>query len=355
MKILFIVPYPLEKAPSQRFRFEHFFGMLNASGHDYSVSSFIDEKTWSILYKSGHGWQKFKGLMRGYMRRFYDILRLRKYDCIFIHREESPFGLPLLLWIAKSLLRKKVIFDFDDAIWIPNSSEHNAFVLMLKGHKNTSVFCRYASVVTAGNDYLCEYARQYGRKVVYLPTVVDTEHHHRLRATKKSGPFVIGWTGSHSTVQYLDELYPILLELSEKEDFEFHVVSDKEPNFVLPCMKFILWDAATEINSLQSFDIGLMPLPDDKWARGKCGFKALQYMALGIPALVSPVGVNTTIVDHGLNGFICSTSDDWKQNILLLMHDPALLAKMSGETREKVIRHYSVEAVRETFLSLFSS
>lgn len=354
MRILFIVPYPEGKAPSQRFRFEHYFNELKARNIHYDVSSFIDLDTWEVLYKPGFLLRKISGLIRGYLRRLKDLFRSNKYDFVFIHREFSPLGPPLMEWWLAKVCRVKIIYDFDDAIWIPNYSEHNSFTYYLKRYTNTRNLCRWAYKVSCGNDYLCNYARLFNTNVVYNPTIIDTDNQHNRLADLNNEKFVIGWTGSHSTIQYLDEVYPVIKELEKNYDFEFRVISDVKPSFELKSLKFIPWKKETEIDDLLGFSIGIMPLKDDQWAQGKCGFKALQYMALGIPALVSPVGVNTRIVDHGINGFHCRNAEEWKEVIIKCMTDRNLLRTLSKSTREKIVNHFSVASNKENFISLFS-
>ncbi len=354
MRILFIVPYPPGLAPSQRFRFEHYFAEMEARHISYDISSFIDLKTWDILYKPGHFFKKMAGLCRGYWRRFKDLLRSRHYDYVFIHREFSPLGPPLMEWWLAKICKARIIYDFDDAIWIPNYSEHNTLAYYLKRYANTRNLCRWAYKVSCGNEYLCNFSRLYNTKVVYNPTVIDTVNYHNRTSNPVKEKFVIGWTGSHSTIQYLEEIYPVIKELEQEYHFAFHVISDVRPEVNLRSLHFVEWKKETEIDDLLNFSIGLMPLRNDQWAQGKCGFKALQYMALGIPALVSPVGVNTRIVDHGINGFHCRNHHEWKTAMVQCMTDRDLLSRMAKATREKVIKEYSVTSNKENFFSLFS-
>lgn len=354
MRIFFIVPYPLSKAPSQRFRFEQYFRYLSSKGIGFEVSSFLDEETWDIIYKPGFLFQKLMGIIRGYFTRFKSLFYIWKYDYIFIHREVVPFGPPVFSWILSRVFGKKIIYDFDDAIWIPNASEHNKMMFYFKLYSNTGRLCKLAYKVSCGNKYLQRYARQYNKNAVYNPTTIDTEGYHNTIKDQHTEKFVIGWTGSHSTIQYLDELLPVFEELEKKYSFELHIISDGKPKFKLKSLVFKPWNKDTEIEDLMCFNVGLMPLSDDRWAKGKCGFKALQYMSLGIPALVSPVGVNATIVEDGVDGFICETLGDWKNRIVSLMEDRELLIKLSKNTRKKIIDKYSVASNKENFLKLFS-
>jgi glycosyltransferase involved in cell wall biosynthesis len=171
------------------------------------------------------------------------------------------------------------------------------------------------------------------------------------------GPLVIGWTGTHSTLKYLLPLVPVLAQLeAEGLAFEFRVISNQPPEFDQPLrsLRFVPWQKATEIPDLLTFHVGLMPLEDDPWAKGKCAFKALQYMALGIPALVSPVGMNTEVVQDDYNGYICRTPDDWHQRLQQLLTDGAHRQALGAAARATIEKRYSVVANTPNFLNLFS-
>jgi glycosyltransferase involved in cell wall biosynthesis len=356
MRILFVVPYPEGVAPSQRFRFEQYFPTLAEEGVDYTVEPFLDRGTWAILYKPGHTLQKATGILRGFARRVGLLFRVLSYDFVFIHREASPVGPPFFEWFISRVLRKKIIYDFDDAIWLPNTSENNRIAAGLKWHQKVGSICRWAWKVSCGNRYLQEYALQFNPNAIVNPTTIDTEHlHNQVKdQVEKDGPVVIGWTGTHSTLKYLEPLVPVLRQLEEKHEFKFSVISNQAPAFSLRSLVFKPWRKETEIADLLRFNVGVMPLQEDPWAKGKCGFKALQYMALGIPALVSPVGMNTEVVDHGRNGYICQDTADWFRSLELLLKDEALRLKLGAEAREKIISHYSVNSNRDNFLQLFT-
>ncbi len=171
----------------------------------------------------------------------------------------------------------------------------------------------------------------------------------------KSDRIVIGWTGTHSTLSYLDLVVPVIQSLEKKlhNQFEFHVIADKNPNFELSSLRFIKWSKESEIQDLLKFDIGLMPLTDDLWAKGKCGFKALQYMAIGIPVIASPVGVNKNIIDEGVNGFLCKSLSQWEEKIVQLIKDQELRKRMGDAGRFKIVNNYSLDSNSGNFLSLF--
>lgn len=351
MKVLILAPYPQGEAPSQRFRFEQYFKVLQENGIEYQFQSFLDQKTWDILYKKGFAGQKALGIIKGFFRRIGILFTLKKYDKVFIHREATPIGPPIIEWIIAKILRKKIVYDFDDAIWLENTSKENSIVGALKWHSKTADICKWSKTISTGNKYLTDYAKNFNSNVNVNPTTIDTNHQHIPESHKNSKP-VIGWTGTHSTAKYLKELIMTLKELSEQVDFTFLYISNQPPDFELPNLEFIKWNREAEITDLNKIDIGIMPLDDDEWATGKCGFKALQYMALEIPALVSPVGVNQEIVDDGINGFHCKNSIDWKEKIMKLMDNQGLRNKMGKEGRKKVIEKYSVESNTQNFLNI---
>lgn len=353
-RILFLFPYPEGEAASQRFRFEQYYNALQQRGFEVHKQAFLDQATWHILYKPGHTAKKILGTLKGYLRRLGAMFTLGKYDYIFVHREAEFFGPPMFEWIIAKVAGKKIIYDFDDAIWLRNTSESNGFVGKFKKYDNAIPVCRMAYKVSCGNEYLRKFAAQYNANACYNPTTIDTEHLHNRVKNQHGDGFVIGWTGTHSTMRYMNDLVPVLERLEQKYQFTFHVIADRAPDFKLKSLRFTKWKKETEIEDLLQFNVGVMPLVDDKWAQGKCGFKALQYMALGVPALVSPVGVNTRIVDDGLNGFLCSTPDDWYNALSKLMEDRQLLVTMGANTRRKIEEAYSVKSNTENFISLFS-
>lgn len=354
MNVLFLIPYPLGVAPSQRFRFEQYFSALEKNKISYVAVPFLDDKVWDVLYAKGNFGHKIFAVLKGFVKRYLLLFSLHKYEYVFIHREAAPVGPPILEWLIAKVFRKKIIFDFDDAIWLANTSESNKVFSVLKFYGNTKSICKWAYKVSCGNDYLCNFAKQFNSNVVYNPTTIDTENYHNKSKQTTNHKLVIGWTGSHSTVQYLDDLIPVFKELENDFGFELCVISDRKPEFELKSLNFIQWKKETEIEDLLCFDVGIMPLRDDKWSNGKCGFKALQYMSLGIPALISPVGVNTKIVDHDVNGFICNTNDDWKNYLSLLFSDKNKLNELSARTREKIVNNYSVKSNTDNFLLLFA-
>jgi glycosyltransferase involved in cell wall biosynthesis len=355
IKILFLVPYPLDCAPSQRFRFEQYFEVLKENNVSFDCQSFIDEQTWKILYKKGYFLRKTLGILKGFLRRLYILLFLKKYDFVFIHREAAPIFPPFFEFVIAQVLGKKIIYDFDDAIWLPNTSSQNRISAFVKFHQKVGLICSWSYKISAGNDYLCEYARLFNPQVILNPTTIDTNHHKGIKRQQllEKEKIVIGWTGSHSTLKYLTEIESVIQEIAHNHSFSFLVISNQKPDNQIDNLVFQQWNKASEIQDLLRIHIGIMPLTDDEWAKGKCGFKALQYMSLGIPALASPVGVNTKIITNGENGFLCNTPQEWKEKLILLIENESLRIELGKKAQQTVEEYYSVKSNRDNFLNLF--
>ncbi|WP_051203992.1 glycosyltransferase [Hugenholtzia roseola] len=363
--IVFLVPYPFDIAPGQRFRYEQYLEALRENDFSFEIFSFLDEKTNRILYKKGNTLQKVWGVLKGYFKRLFHIWAAQKADFVFIYREATPLGAPWVEWFLAKILRKKIIYDFDDAIWIETAqTEKKTWKHRLRNAPKVKKICVWSYKISVGNAFLKQNAETFvkagaGRAQVILnPTTIDTVYKHNLykNQTLSAGEkIVIVWTGSHSTLLYLDLILPILAELEQEFDFIFRVICDKNPNLPLKNFEFCAWNAQTEIEDLVVGNIGLMPLKTDAWSEGKCGFKALQYLALGIPAIVSPVGVNCQIVQQGQTGFWATTSAEWKQALQTLMQDANLRTEMGRKGRELVEKRYSVQANTANFLSLFTT
>jgi glycosyltransferase involved in cell wall biosynthesis len=354
-KILFLVPYPLGIAPSQRFRFEQYFDRLKEAGYAFDVKPFLDERAMHYLYEPGNFFRKVCKVKLGLWKRLLQLFRLGEYQYVFVHREAAAIGPPVFEWLITKIFRKKVIFDFDDAIWLKNTSSTNSVISFFKRYRNAENVCSWAWKVSCGNDYLADHARKFNKNVVVNPTTIDTENHHN-RVKEFSGEKVtIGWTGTHSTIKYLDAIVPILKKLEKEFDFNVLVIADRKPDFDLKSLQFVAWNKQSEIDDLLKMDVGVMPLENDKWANGKCGFKALQYMALGIPAIVSPVGVNTKIVDHGTNGWLCQSPEEWERVLRQILEKQLELKDFSVAARTKIEAHYSVKSNTLNFLHLFAN
>jgi glycosyltransferase involved in cell wall biosynthesis len=355
-KILFICPYPTGLAPSQRFRYEQYIHQLQQKGFLTVIKPFFTEKTYSAFYQNGGLLAKIHAITESYFIRLSLLFQLHSFDLVFIHREAAPAGPPIVEWAIAKIVRKKIIYDFDDAIWLTDKTDESPFTRLLRWRSKVGLICRWSYKVSCGNNYLATYAKQFNNDVIINPTTIDTTHSHipPLVNTKTDEIITIGWTGSHSTLKYLRMIIPPLQALERKyPKIKYLVICDEDADLRLKNKIFRAWNKETEIMDLSTIDIGLMPLPNDAWTRGKCGFKALQYMAMGIPTVLSPVGVNKEIVQSGVEGYWCTSFEEWFDCLEKLILNPAKRSEMGKRGRRKVIDSYSVASNSANFLSLF--
>jgi glycosyltransferase involved in cell wall biosynthesis len=352
-KVLFIVPYPKGEAPSQRFRFEQYLSILKENQVDYQIETFWSKEAWSILYKDGNKIKKTIAFIIGVLKRFLLLLKIRDVQLIFIHREALPIAPPIIEFLLAKALRKKIIYDFDDAIWLPNTSKQNKIVRWIKFHSKVSSICRWSWKVSCGNTYLAEYAKKYNHQVYINPTTIDTTYHKTARDNSHRQKICIGWTGTHSTNKYFESMELVLSALVRNFSVEILAISDQKPNVSFDNFTFVKWNKLDEIKQLDHIDIGIMPLQNSIWELGKCGFKALQYMAMGIPAIASDVGVNNQIIAHGKNGFLCSNDEEWLQYLGELISSETLRKSIGEKGRKRAMDFYSVQSNSNLFLSLF--
>jgi glycosyltransferase involved in cell wall biosynthesis len=304
-RILFIGPHRPNRNGSQRFRMEQYFPYLEQNGFVCDYSWFIDEKDDKVFYSKGRMLRKAMIFLKATAVRLRDVLRANKYDVIFVQREAFMTG-SVFFEKRFSKSRAKLVFDFDDAIWLEDISSANQRFRWLKRPSKTKDIISIADAVIAGNDFLATYACQYNKNVWQLPTAVDTNIY--LPGVKSDKNRVcIGWSGSKTTVRHFEMLVSVLKELKAHYDNRIHFLLIGDKNFQADGLdvECIDWRFESELIDLNRIDIGLMPLPPDQWSLGKCSFKAIQYMSLKIPPVVSPVGMNKELVTHGADGFFC--------------------------------------------------
>jgi len=356
IKVLFVVPYPLNTAPCQRFRFEQYFDLLKCKGITYAVDPFVSPGLHRIIYKKGKYIAKFLYTFCCFLRRFYTVIRAFRYDIVFIHRETSPFGFIFFELFLKHA-GKKIIFDFDDAVYLPNFSGANNIARLFKNYNKIKKIISISDVVIAGNSHLERYAVNFNKNVIVIPTTIDTDKYPLIeKERRKNAPVCIGWSGSYTTIQHFILLENVFKRLRDKFNVTIKTIgapSDFSMKYIPIVAK--IWCLENEIEELSGFDIGVMPLPDDEWGRGKCGLKALQYMALGIPAVCSPVGVNREIIQDGVNGFLANSEEEWIEKLSKLIKDHSLRKEIGIAGRKTVEERYSLARNGPVFLDILNN
>ena len=283
-------------------------------------------------------------LIGGYLGRFWQLLTRRDHDLVWVHYELFPY---LPGWVERLILvsRKPVVVDYDDATFHQYDASSNWLVRQLLRRKLAPLL-RAATVCICGNRYLRDYAVQYCANSIILPTVVDTDAYVPAAGRRHAGPVTIGWIGSPSTWVLVRPYLGLLSDRSERFGIEVRVVGagavDEADKF--PGLKLIDWSQDSEIAEVQKMDIGIMPVWDGPFQRGKCGYKLVQYMACALPVVASPVGVNRDMVVDGENGFLANSVDEWREILTRLILEPELRARLGKAGRIRAEQHYSLAA-----------
>ena len=352
-KVLIITAHRKDRAPNQRFRFEQYLDFLKENGFECHLSFLISEKDDNVLYKHGHYLEKTVIFFKSALRRAIDVINSSKYDLIFVCREGFLTGTTLF---EEMLHKSKVpmIYDFDDAIWHFDVSEANKKFGWLKNPGKTAKLISMADLVFAGNDYLADYAHHHNDQVVVIPTTIDLSEYHQVPFAERE-TICIGWSGSITTIRHFGMAIPVLKTIKEKygNRVSFKVIGDSNYRNHELGITGLAWKKETELQELAGIDIGIMPLPDDEWAKGKCGLKGLQYMALGIATVMSPVGVNSEIIQDQINGMLASTDDEWVLKLSQFIDDSALRRTCAENGRKTVEAKFSVDAVKGDYLKYF--
>jgi glycosyltransferase involved in cell wall biosynthesis len=343
MRVLALSPVPYEGAGC-RFRIAHYIPYLATQGIDVTVAPFYDRQFFGLVYDRRRYARKAWLFLKLTAARVAIIARAGRYDAIWIYREAFPVGPPILEAML-SALGRPLLYDFDDAVFLPNTSEVNRYVGALKYPRKIGRIIRYCDEVIAGNEYLASFARRFNPSVHVIPTAVDTTVFvPRAAARPADAPPVIGWIGTPTTAAYLATIGPSLAALSATHTFTFRV-SGAGSTLAFPGVQVESrpWSLAGEVELFNTCDIGVYPLPDDDWARGKCGFKAIQFMACGVPVVASPVGVNRDIIEDGVNGFLAATAADWHGKLARLVSDASLRQRMAAAARRTIQERYSLD------------
>lgn len=353
--ILFLALHRKNRSPGQRFRFEQYIPLLEQAGFECTLSPLLDEKADKAFYSHGNYFKKAMIVFRGFFKRLKDLRRAKKYGIVFIYRDAFFLG---NTWFEKKLSRLpcKIIMDFDDAVWLMDVSVGNRKLAFLKNPGKTEKIIKYSDLIITGNSYLASYAMGFNNNTSIIPTTIDTSYHVPGDLPKKDG-VCIGWTGTETTVKHFEGILPVLIRIKEKygQKIYFKLVSNNQISFPELELESTIWDAGSEIGQLLEMDIGIMPLPDDEWSKGKCGFKGLQYMSLEIPAIMSPVGVNTQIIENNVNGLLVKSDMDWFDGLSKLIEEPLLREKLGKAGRETVENRFSVNSQKEKYIRLFES
>jgi glycosyltransferase involved in cell wall biosynthesis len=353
LRVLALLPKPIA-SPSGRYRAFQLKPALFDHGIDLEIRSLLDAPALERVYRPGRQIEKMLDLVRGMRRRLEDIRHAEDFALVFVHREAWPL---IGFRVDRRLARRRIpwIFDFDDAVFLPNVSEANRLVSWLKPFDQPARLVAGARAVAAGNAWLAEWARRQrpGRSrddIEVIPSAVDTDRW--APRARDPGPPRLVWIGTPWTAPYLKTLRPAIERLGERiPDLEFHVIGG---DFHAANIRVVLhrWSVETEIDLVGRCDVGLAPLPDNDWSRGKCGLKLLLYMALGLAAVASPIGVHQEIIAHRANGWLAPSPEAFAEGAEALLRDPELRARLGAAARATVEARYSIHAVAPRLAAL---
>jgi glycosyltransferase involved in cell wall biosynthesis len=339
MNILLLSRYTRMGA-SSRLRTMQYLPDLAREGLSVQVAPFFDDAYLQALY-SGHG---ARGSTAGYM--IQRIMQMRRHpapDLIWMEKEALPW-VPWFIERAVFPHGVPIVCDFDDAIFHRYDKHRRAAVRALLGRKIGKVMAA-SDLVMVGNPYLADHARRAGATLVEtIPTVVDLQSYDVDLTNKSNDTPRIGWVGTPVTWKGLAQpVHKVLESLLVQHRALFRAVGASMKPETIGTLEIIPWTEDTEVSLIKSMDVGVMPLPDTLWARGKCGYKLIQYMACGVPVVASPVGVNRDIVEHGVNGFLAESDNEWRAAVNALLNDSDLRRRMGAAGRRRVEEQYSLQ------------
>ena len=354
-KILIICPFPEGEAAGQRLKYEQFINHWEENGYEVSISSFMDYQMWKVVYTKGNYLKKVLGTIKGYARRIKDIFRLKKFDIIYVFMWVTPFGTSLFERIFR-LISKSVIYDIEDNAMMTQSSSLNPIMKLFKSSKKIKFLIKNSDYVITSSPFLNDDCIKLNnnKSSIFISDAIDLKRYSPNNPYSNENIVVIGWTGTFSSMMYLDLLRNTFLELNKRTKFKLRVIGNF--NYQLPGinLEVINWTKANEIKDLQGIDIGIYPLTQDNWVLGKSGLKALQYMALGLPTVATDVGTNPSIISHMKNGWLVRTQDEWVEALETLINNQDLRAKIGTEAKRRIIENYSIEVTKDKYLSILN-
>ncbi|HET9435145.1 MAG TPA: glycosyltransferase, partial [Chitinophagaceae bacterium] len=319
--------------------------------------SFQTKRFWDIVYKPGRVVEKIWWTAVGYIRRTADLLRAPFYDAVFVNLWVTPLGLPIFERLL-FFFNKKVIYDIDDMLFIDKKEQGKVtFIQRLKGRRKPVVLIRHSQYVIVCTPKLEEMALAMNKQknVVDISSTFDTSRFTPVSKYLKNETTTIGWTGTHSTIPFLESLQPVLAEVSRERKIKLIVIANRQYRMKDVPTVFMPWNEQSEVNDLHLFEIGLYPIPANEWSLGKSSLKALTYMAIGIPFVATAYGTNYRIMQHGVQGFMALTNEEWIDCILKLIDDVDLRRKMGAAGRKTVEDLFSVKANFPKYLEVFET
>lgn len=348
-RILVLCPYPLDTGAGQRLKFEQYYGDWRAAGYEVTVSPFMDRALWEVAYRHGHLAAKAWGTLKGFGRRVRDLLRLGRYDLVYVFMWVTPVGGSLFeRWTR--VRAKRLVFDVEDNVVMGEqertAGDPNPLLRWLRGTGKARLLVESADHVVTSSPALNAKCLRLNRKgaCTYISSSVNTERF--IPAVERGErPVTIGWTGTFSSQPYLDLLRPVFQQLAKERTFRLRVIGNFDYRLPGVDLEVVRWTAEREVEDLQALDIGVYPLTDDEWVTGKSGLKAIQYMAFGIPCVATAAGTTPAIIRDGENGLLVRSLDEWLTALRRLIDEPELRRRLGERARKDAVARYSLHAI----------
>lgn len=353
LKIALICPHPEDVAPGQRLKYEQYLNYLRTQGYDIDVYPFMSDRFWNIVYKKGFLLEKIFWTICGFIKRWCLIPKLFQYDGMYIFLNVTPLGFPVLEWIY-TRIQPNFIYDIDDLVFLGRTTKHNSLVSILKNKSKYHFLMKRAKHAIVCTPYLEEYVNQFNSHTTDISSTINTEVFIPKYNVRPNEPIRLGWSGSHSTLQYLHILDKVIQRVNETHPVKLMVLGGTEFSLANIEVTAHAWTLEEEVPFMQQFDIGLYPLPlNDSWVMGKSGLKALQYMSLGIPTIATAIGANYRIIENNKTGILVKTEDEWYEAIMHLINHPEERIRIGNNARKVVESTYSVKANEPAYLKIF--
>jgi len=355
-KICIVCPYPEGVAPSQRLKYEQYSPYFKKNHWQVEIHSFQSLKLWNIVYKKGNLIHKILYTFLGYINRIKLLFSLRQFDVVYIHLWVTPFGFAFFEWLY-CLIAKKVVFDIDDLVFIDNTSTANSWISKLKGKNKPIYLMKKANHVITTTPYLVEFCKKYNANVTAIPPSLDGEIIFPNKKQKQHNQIIIGWSGSHSTIKYLELVEAPIQNIGKKYDIDFLVFGVEK--YQLNGVKIICipWNAQIENDVFNQMDIAIFPLHEDLWSKGKYGGKMIQYLAAGLPMIISDANeIISSVIQNEHDGIVVKNKNtDWELAFEKLITSSELREKLSKNARTKFNNIFSIEANKNTYLNILNS
>jgi L-malate glycosyltransferase len=352
-KILFICPYPINTAPGQRLKYEQYFDYFKKNNYNYDVESFFNYKEYNILYTKGNLFKKIFAVIKGYLRRLYTSFKLKNYDLIYVFLNVTPLGGSFFERVYR-FLSKKMIFDIDDLVYLNKYQKENKLAKYLRSSNKYFYLMKHSDHVITCTSYLDSVAKKFNKNTTNISSTVNTKI-YTPKKFNRSKKIVIGWTGSFSTLPYLNLIKKVIIKIQKVYNCDLHIISSKKKKLDFKNYKSIIWKSKTEVDDLKAIDIGLYPLPKEEWVKGKSGLKAIQFMSLGIPVIATDTQINRKVILNNKTGILVNSEKEWFSALKKIIENKKLREYMSKNGIYHVRKNFSVEVNKHKYLNILNN